>query len=120
MRSWTSSTRPSRSRTRRAPSPSTRASAGVTISRSGIAAGVEGAVQAHQVALVDAVPQQPGAQRAGVGRLHRPEAAVAAAVITGAQRAAAGVRHRAEARRAVRDEHAHVAGALALHTHAVG
>src|SRR3954469_3024288 len=112
MRSRTSSTRPSRTRTFSAPSPSTRASASVTNTRSGML--VEAAVEPHDVALGQAVLRQPGTERVAVGRFHRPEAAVAAAVVARAQRATAGVRQGAEARRAVRDHHAHVAAALAL------
>src|SRR5919198_4163454 len=129
MRSLTSCTSPSRTRTSIAPSPSTRASTSVRISRSAIAclalrgersrAGVERAVEAHDVALRQAVPRQPGAQRTGVGLLHRAEAAVAAAVVARAQRPTAGVRHRAHARRAVGDHDADVAAPLALHADAV-
>src|SRR4051794_23072636 len=117
MRRRTSSTRPSRRRTCRAPSPSTRASASVTISRSGT--GVERPVEADEIALGHAVRGQPGAEGARVRGLHRPEAAVAAAVIARAQRAAARVRDGAEAWRAVRDHDAHVAPPLALDAHAV-
>ncbi len=58
-------------------------------------------------------------QRLGVGGLHRPEAAVAAAVERGAQRAAAGLGDRAEARGAVGHHHADVALLLALDADAV-
>ena len=57
-------------------------------------------------------------QRDRVRRLHRAEAAVAAAVVGRAERAAAGVGDRAEARRAVRDHDADVAAPLALHADA--
>src|SRR3954463_6799955 len=120
MRRRTSSTTPSRTRTCSAPSPSTRASAVATRMRSVIGEGVEGAVQAHDVALGKAVRGHPRAERARIRRLHRPEAAEAAAVVARAQRAAARVRDRAEARRAVRDGDADVPGALALDAHAVG
>ena len=53
------------------------------------------------------------------GRLHRPEAAVAAAVVGRAECAAAGVRDRPEAGRAVGDHHADVAARLALEADAV-
>src|SRR5512133_854620 len=116
-------------RTSMAPSPSTRARTSVMISRSAIArlalgaergrAGVEGAVQADHVALGQPVTRHPGRERPGVGLLHRPEAAVAAAVVARAQGAAAGVGHRAQARRSVRDHHADVAAALALDADAV-
>src|SRR5690349_24012199 len=109
MRSLTSVTWPSRTRTSMAPSPSTRASTSVRISRSAIArlalgaerrrGRVEGPVQPHDVLLGHAVAGHPRAERRGVGLLHRAEAAVAAAVIARAQRPAAGVGHRAEARR---------------------
>src|SRR5512133_1612441 len=129
MRSLTSWTRPSRTRTSIAPSPSTRASILVRISRSAMVrlalgperrrAGVERAIQAHDVALGQVVTGQPAPERARIGLLHRPETAVAAAVVARAQRTAAGVRHRAQARRAVSDHHADVAAALALDAHAV-
>src|SRR6266540_3203355 len=124
MRRRTSSTCPSRMRTSMAPSPSTRARTSVMISRSAIArlalgaerrrAGVEGAVQSHDVALGQPVTRHPRRERPRVGLLHWAEAAVAAAVVARAQRAAAGVGHRAQARRAVGDHHADVAAALAL------
>ena len=53
------------------------------------------------------------------GRLHRPEAAVAAAVVGGAERAAAGVGDRTEAGGAVGDHDADVAAPLALDADAV-
>src|SRR4029079_9127603 len=77
---------------------------------------VEGAEQAHDVALLET---QVIAERAGGRRLHRAEAAEAAAVVARAQRAAARVGDRPEARRPVRDHHADVARALALDAHAV-
>src|SRR3954469_8101222 len=121
-------------RTYIAPSPSTRASASVRSVRvrrrsalTRLALGperrrrrVEGAVDAHDVGLADPQPPEPVAERAGVRRLHRPEAAVAAAVVARAQRSAAGVRDRPEARRPVRDHHADVAAPLALDADAVG
>src|ERR1035438_4816629 len=112
------------------PSPSARASAAVPIRRlrggssgpaieltfalEGRRARVERAVHANQVDVVQVELAHPGAQRPGVGRLHRPEAAVAAAIERRAQSAAAGVRHRAQARRAVSDHDAVVAAQLAL------
>src|SRR5262245_49175761 len=133
MRSLRSATSPSAMRTYIAPSPSTRASASVRsvrVRRSGSLTrlallperrgrGVERAVDAHDVALVDAEPAEPAAERARVRRLHRAEAAIAAAVVARAQCAAAGVGDRPEARRAVRDHHADVAAALALDADAV-
>src|SRR3954451_8109360 len=131
MRSFTSATWPSRSRTSIAPSPSTRArysvmnlrsvatgSAGRRAERLGVC--VEGPVHADDVALLDAVPLHPVGQRAGVRRLHGAEAAVAAAVVGRAERSAPGVRQRAQARCPVRAHHTDVAAALALHAHAVG
>src|SRR6476646_8014168 len=125
MRSCTSCTWPSRMRTSIAPSPSTRASTSVRISRSAIArlalgaerrgAGIERAVQPYDVLLGHAVAGHPRPECGGVGLLHRSEAAIAAAVVARAQRPAAGVRDGAHARRAVGDHHAHVAAALALH-----
>src|SRR6476619_7103337 len=101
MRSLTSCTWPSRTRTSIAPSPSTRASISVTILRSAMVrlalgakrrrARVEGPVQAHDVALGQIVAGQPAAERARVGLFHRPEAAVAAAVVARAQRPASRV-----------------------------
>ena len=79
---------------------------------------VEGAVEADEVDLLGAQPPEPAGQRGGVGRLHRPVAAVAAAVVGGAERPAAGVGDRSEAGRAVGDHDAHVAAALALDAHA--
>src|SRR5450755_2642460 len=130
MRSCTSSTSRSRMRTLIAPSPSTRARAAVLIRRlrggsSGAAialtfaleggcARVERAVHANQVDVVYVELAHPGAQRCGVGRLHRPEAAVATAIERRAQRTATGVRHRAQAGRAVSDHDAVVAAQLAL------
>src|SRR5262245_33042640 len=117
MRSLRSATSPSAMRTYMAPSPSTRASASVRsvrVRRSGAfmrlallperrGRGVERAVDAHHVSLLDAEPAEPAGERARVRRLHRPKAAVAAAVVARAQRAAARVRDRPEAGRAVRD-----------------
>ncbi len=82
-------------------------------------AGVEGAVHAHQVDVLGAELAMRALERRGVRRLHRPVAAVAAAVVGGADRAAAGVGDRAQAGRAVRDHHAHGAAALALDADAV-
>src|SRR5262245_35746199 len=122
MRSSRAAISPSAMRTYIAPSPSTRASASVRnvrVRRSdpltrlallpeGRGRGMERAIDAHDVALLHAEPAEPAAERARVRRLHRPEAAVAAAVVARAQRAAARVRDRPEARRAVRDHHADV------------
>ena len=105
-----------RRRRDRAPS---RAHGASLSSRNGSAPGVEGAVDAHEVALARPRARHPRAQRRGVRRLHRPEAAVAAAVVGRAERAAAGVGDRPEARRAVRDHHADVAAPLALDADAV-
>src|SRR6516162_10835991 len=134
MLSLASVTWPSCTTTSRPPSPSTLARAGTVtdrpplvlpwVMRFGLLAerggvGVERAEHPGQVGMVDAEPLPPGRQRGGVGCLHRPEAAVAAACVRRAQRAAPGVRHRAEAGRAVRDHHAGDPGALALDAHAV-
>src|SRR5688572_28244191 len=120
--SRTSSTWLSRRRTWRDPSPSTRASGPERSSRSAMClaelrrARVEGAEQPHDV---DLLQPEVVAERARVRRLHRPEAAEAAAVIARAQRPAARVRDGPEAGRAVGDHHADVAGPLALDADAV-
>src|SRR5215203_6390863 len=103
MRRRTSSTRPSRMRRNIAPSPSTRASRSVLIVRVSVTEGlgVERAVHAHEVDLVHAEARQPWVERLRPRRLHRAEAAVAAAMVGGAKGTAAGVRDRAEAGRAV-------------------
>src|SRR5215207_4276877 len=82
-------------------------------------AGVEAAVDPDEIALARAELRHAAAQRRAVGRLHRSEAAIAAAVVGGADRSTAGVRHRTKARRAVRDGHADGAAALALDADAV-
>src|SRR3954447_11907350 len=130
MRSFTSTTSPSLMTTFIAPSPSTRASASVTRMRSrplpgalialALVAevrriGVEEPVAADDVRVIEPQPFQPPAQRGHVRALDRAEAAVAAAVVGGTESAAAGLRHGAEAGGAVRDHHANVAAALALH-----
>src|ERR1035441_10676733 len=116
MRSLTSATwRPS-ILTYIAPSPSTRASRSVRITRrclpslmclacppERLGVGVEGAVHAHQVHFVGALLAHLSAQGRGVRSLHRPVAAVAAAIIGRADRTAAGVGDGAEARCAVGD-----------------
>src|SRR4029453_6901427 len=127
MRSCTSATMPPSMRTYIAPSPSTRASASTLIVRlMGLArlaerrrAGVECAVDAHQVSIGKPQLLQPRGQSRRVGGLHRPEAAVAAAVVGRAQRTAAGVRDRTEARCAVGDHDADGVAALALDADAV-
>src|SRR4051794_38053408 len=135
MRRRRSATSPSAIRTYIAPSPSTRASASVRIVRvrrgsarsltrlalltEGGGRRMERAEDAHDVDVLDAEPLEPASERPGVRRLHRPEAAVAAAVVARAQRAAAGVRDRPEARRAVGHHDAHVAAPLALDADAV-
>src|SRR4051794_26729575 len=104
-------------RTNMAPSPSTRASASTLIVRvmgfprgpERLGAGVERAVHPYEVAVVEPELAQPPAHRGRVGGLHRPEAAVAAAVEGRAQAAAAGVRHRAQARRPLPPHHADLA-----------
>ena len=77
---------------------------------------------------IDALHVASGRRRAGrasrlsdgvFGRLLRPEAAVAAAVVGRAQRAAPGLGHRPQAGRAVRHHHADVAAPLALDADAV-
>ena len=82
--------------------------------------GVEGAEDARAMSR-RAMPsaRARAAERSGVRRLHRPEAAVAAAVVGRAERAAAGMGDRAEAGRAVRDHHADIALQLALDADAV-
>src|ERR1035441_9541509 len=136
MRSCTSSTSRSRMRTLIPPSPSTRASAAVPIRRlrrgsSGTAieltfalegrrARFERSLYANQVDVVQGELAHAGAQRSGGGRLHRPQAAVAAAIERRAQSAAAGVRHRAKAGSAVSDHDAVVAAQLALLSDARG
>ena len=60
------------------------------------------------------------AQRRGVGRLHRPEAAVAAAVVAGQSAPQPAWVTGPEAGRAVGDHHADVAAPLALDADAVG
>ena len=81
--------------------------------------GVEGAVDAHRSSSSLPSSREAGVERGRVGRLHRPVAAVAAAVVGGADRAAAGVRDRPEAGRAVGHHHAHGAPPLALDADAV-
>src|SRR3954452_17090567 len=132
MRSFTSTTSPSLMTTFIAPSPSTRASASVTRMRSrplpgtliafALVAevrrvGVEEPVAADDVRVVESQPFQPPAQRWHVRVLDRAETAVAAAMVGGTESPAAGLRDRAEAGGAVRDHHADVAAALALHAH---
>src|SRR5262249_7656526 len=123
MRSLTSVTWSPSISTLIAPSPSTRARYSVAIvltRRSAIRAhfvefgDVERPEHALDALLVETVGAQPGAERSGVRRLHRAEAAVAAPVVAGAERAAPGVRDGAEARRPVSDGDADVAAALAL------
>src|SRR5687767_3177425 len=120
--SRTSSTRSSRRRTCSEPSPSTRASGPERSLRSAMRLAerrrprVEGAEQSHDV---DLLQPEVVAERGRVRRLHRPEAAEAAAVVARAQRTAARVRDGAEAGRAVRDHHADVAGPFALDADAV-
>src|SRR5512134_3503562 len=121
MRSLTSVTRPPRSESVRPPSPSTRASAATVIVRLlfvfvliGIARGSEGrrpgvvaAEGAHQLGAARAELLLPvAAERGGVGRLGRPEAAVAAAAEGRAERPAARLGDGAEAGRAVGGRHA--------------
>src|SRR5512141_129061 len=111
-------------RTNIAPSPSTRASAFVLIVfvRDSVIAGphlleggdVEGPERPVDVALVHAEHAELPREGNRVRRLHRPEAAVATAVVRRAERAAARVGDGAEARGAVRDHHADVATPLAL------
>src|SRR5436190_1425480 len=127
MRSFTSTTSRPRIVTDIAPSPSTRESAFLrrTRSRSSLMAlallaelrrvRVIEAVHPHDVALLDAKVAQMAAEGRHVRRLHRPVAAVTAAVVGRAECPAAGVSHGPEARRAVRDHHADVAAPLALH-----
>src|SRR5262249_59610106 len=120
-----------RIRTCIAPSPSTRASAAVWIVRVSPSAiglqslalfperlprSVEGAVDPDHVPLVHAEPLEPAREGRSVRRLHRAEAAVAAAVIARAERAAAGVGHGPEAGRALGHHHADVPRSLALDT----
>src|SRR5512143_452818 len=121
MRSFTSATWPPRSWMARPPSPSTRASASTTIDlgrevalrtvvligiarhSEGCGVGVERPEGAHQLGPAGAqVLLPPGAERGGVGRLRRAEAAVAAALVGGADRAAAGLGDGPQAGRAVR------------------
>src|SRR4051794_20308920 len=79
---------------------------------------VERAVDPLYVALGHAALRELAAQRRRVRCLHRPEAAVAAAVIRRADRAAAGMRHRPETRDAAY-QHAGGAAQLALDADAV-
>src|SRR5579859_3112031 len=123
MRSSTAVTRSPSIFTCIPPSPSTRASAStlsVFVRLLAIRAcllessHVEGAEDAVDGAPVHAEHVQLPGQGDGVRGLHRPEAAVAAAVVRGAERSAAGVRDRAEAGRAVGDHDADRAAPLAL------
>src|SRR5687767_10478544 len=82
-------------------------------------AGVERAVDADEIARIGTELRHARALRRRVGRLLRPEAAVAAAVVRRADGAAAGVRDGPEARRAVRHHDADSAAALALDANAV-
>src|SRR6476659_346269 len=141
MRSCTSATSSPCRRTYIAPSPSTRASTSVRISRafpfpSTIIRAlrlvrpallpelgprrVDLAEGTDQVGIAASLPiLHPTRQRAGVGCIHRAEAAVPAAVVGGTEGAAAGVGHRAQAGGAVSDHDADVAAPLALDADAV-
>src|ERR1039458_10483685 len=126
MFSATSVTSPASIRTRIAPSPSTRASVAVLIvlvrrsvtvgTRLGerLGARVEGMEEPVDRRLGFFELAHLATQSRHVRRLHRPEAAVTAAVIGRADRTATGVRDRSEARRAVRHGHADGTAALAL------
>src|SRR5450755_5098988 len=89
---------------------------GFTAFPESVRAGVERAVDAHEVSIL-----QPGphVQRRRVRRLLGAEAAVAAAVVGGTDRPATRVGDRPKARRAVRDHYAHRPTTLALDAHAV-
>src|SRR5947209_18160984 len=118
----------SRMTTVSAPSPSTRARWSTLIvlramafglQPEGLVVGIERTIEPVQVALGRAELGKLLRQRHRVRRLHRPVAAVAAAVVARAERAAAGMGDRAKARRAVRDHHADIALQLALDAHAM-
>ena len=81
-------------------------------------ADVERAVDALDVALAHAAGGELAAQCRRVRRLHRTEAAIAAAIVRRADRAAAGMRDRAETRDAAH-QHAGGAAQLALDAHTV-
>src|SRR4051812_13497635 len=124
MSSLASVTIPSSVVISRPPSPSTRASAGtltrlpcvmdVCLLPEWLRGGGERPERADQALFVYAQLEPSSGERAGVGRFHGAEAAIAAAVERRAQGAAAGLGDRAEARRAVRDHDAGQPGALAL------
>src|SRR5208337_3114615 len=78
---------------------------------------IKGAERTHQVGIFDAELVPPLAQRSGIGRLFRPEAAVASAPIRRAECATARLCDRAHTRYALRNHHAHHAQPFALHAH---
>src|SRR5512135_515851 len=80
----------------------------------GFRPGVVRAEQVLDLALLHAVPAEPGGKTGGVRSAFRPETAVAAAVAGRAEIAAAGLGHRAEAGRTLGHHDAHRAPLLAF------
>src|ERR1700693_2488955 len=78
--------------------------------------GIESTERAHQILLASAKLAPAGAQRDGIRRLFRTEAAVAAARIGRADSTASSVGYRSQARYTPRHHHTDGAALFALHT----